>query len=530
MTLRKQISRRIVARCMSVVVLGGAGGLLLGPRLAHADACMQEVWNAHGNKQNLTCKANDVTLSSVSNICIHVTQGGPQDPDGDGCQNPNAQGQLTCMAGQFFTFTAEYTMPLTAQERVDLGLYVATDGDPNGDGALTGVCQANVLTAANSDTFFLSPNDNQAGAGDICGDIASTATPQVFEQTVTALCNDPDNDGVNLPFCTTWRQPGADDLCDTTVFTTAATWDAYPGSPAKCNCGVLDIAVFTEPPGITVTKSAMPLTVPEQGGQVTYTIEVRNDALSTPFTLTSLLDSIYNDITTTGHDGIVATTCGLVTIQAGTIPDADPATVNNPYVCTFTVDVPPGDADDDPIVDLVEACGVDTNGEPACGEDDAEISYEDTPANPNLIKDAVAVMNVVAQVDVQYNVIVNNPTLVGDVLTLNTLTDDRFGAITTAHAAGGGFEQVVSTTCGQPVADGGAGTLPAVIGPNASYSCSFVGRITGMPVFDPLTGDFVLTHINRASGTATDDDGVNYTDPPLGDDATVSISVDVDFP
>ncbi|WAS92163.1 hypothetical protein [Nannocystis punicea] len=513
---------------MSMAIIG-AGALLLGARPVYADACMQEVWNAHGNKQKLTCSANDVTLSSVSKICVHVAPGGPQDPDGDGCQNPNAQGQLTCVSGQDFTFTADYAMPLTAQERVDLGLYVSVDGDPNGDLALTGVCEANVLTAANSSTFILSPKDGQANSGDICGDITSEATPQVFSQTITARCNDPEGDGVNLPFCTTWRQPGADTLCDTTVFTTAAQWDAYPGSPSKCNCGVLDIDVFTEPPGITVKKTASPLTVPEQGGQVTYTVEVHNDAQVTAITLTSLLDSVYGDITTAGHDDIVSTTCAKVKIQAGNVPDADPTTVNNPYVCSFTVAMPPGDSGDS-VIDLVEVCGVDVNGDPACGDDDAEVTYEDTPANPNLLKDAVAVTNVVTQMDVRFNVIVNNPTTVGDVLTLNTLVDNKFGSITAAHAAGGGFEQVVSTTCGVPIASGGAGTLPATIAPNGSYSCSFVGRIVASPVFDPLTGAFVLTHIDRVSGTATDDDGKSYADPPLGNDATVSISVDVSFP
>lgn len=528
MTIQKRHNLPAWAPYMTTAVFA-AGALLLGARPVHADACMQEVWNAHGNKQKLTCSANDVTLSSVSKICVHVAQGGPQDPDGDGCQNPNAQGELTCVSNQNFTFTADYTMPLTAQERVDLGLYVSTDGDPNGDLALTGICEANVLTAANSPTFFLSPNDRQAGQGDICGDIASTNTPQVFSQTITTLCTDPEGDGVNLPFCTTWRQPGADDLCDTTAFSTAASWDAYPGSPSKCNCGVLDIAVFTEPPGITVTKTATPDTVPEQGGQVTYTVQVLNDAAVTAITLTSLLDDVYGDITTTGHDGIVATTCAKVKIQAGAAPDADPTTVNNPYVCTFTVNVPPGDTGDT-IPDIVEVCGTDTNGVPACGNDDAVVTYTDTPASPNLIKDAVAVTNVVTQLDVQYNVVVNNPTTVGDVLTLNTLADNRFGSIIAPHAAAGGFEQVVSTTCGVAVGSGGAGTLPATIAPNGSYSCSFVGRISATPVFNPLTGTFDLSHINRVSGTATDDDGQSYGDPPLGNDATVAISVDVDFP
>lgn len=79
-----------------------AAGLLLGSSGVLAQSCMQDVWQAHGNSQGLNCTANDVSLSSVSNICIPVHEGSPQDQDGDGCQDPNAEGKLTCVSGQSF--------------------------------------------------------------------------------------------------------------------------------------------------------------------------------------------------------------------------------------------------------------------------------------------------------------------------------------------------------------------------------------------------------------------------------------------
>lgn len=524
-TLQRKIIPSMVARISFASVTAVA--LLLAARPAAADDCMQTVWKAHGNKQNLTCSANDVTLSSVDITCIVVEPaGGPRDPDGDGCQNPNSEGKLTCADGQPFKFKADYRMPLTAQERYDIGLYVSLDGDTNGDLALTGICKASVVTAATApDTYFQSLNDDQL---DVCGDIDSVKTPQVITQEITAVCDDPEGDGVNLPFCTTWRQPGADQLCDSIVFTTAATFDAYPGAPSKCNCGVLDIDVFTETASITVEKTVSPDTVPESGGVVTYTVSVTNNAQESSLQLDDLFDDIYDDITLVGGE-ILSTTCELVNIQAGAVPDVDPDTVNNPYVCTFEVLMPEGNVGDT-VTDTVEACGTDEFGHSdICDDDDATVTYVDTPGNPTLVKDATATLSVSTQLNVQYQVTVSNPDVVGDILTLETLVDDKFGSITAAHPAGPGFEAVVSTTCGVAAGNGGPGTLPAIIPPGGAYSCSFVGTITGAATFDPVTQTFKLTHVNRASGTATDEDGVNYGDPPLGDNAAVNVSVAVAF-
>ena len=54
-----------------------AAVLLFGPEAASAQTCIQDVWKAHGNKQNVTCTANDVTLASATNI--NITAGGSCD-------------------------------------------------------------------------------------------------------------------------------------------------------------------------------------------------------------------------------------------------------------------------------------------------------------------------------------------------------------------------------------------------------------------------------------------------------------------
>ena len=90
----------------------------------------------HGNNQNLQCTANDVTLSSATNI--QIITGGSCDP---------VTGHCSCFAGLPVTFSADFRMDLTADTRYDVGFYLATDGDPNHDGAITGQCSATASLA-----------------------------------------------------------------------------------------------------------------------------------------------------------------------------------------------------------------------------------------------------------------------------------------------------------------------------------------------------------------------------------------------
>src|SRR5262245_56102237 len=133
------------------------GGLLSGVLPASAapsgvNGCIQDVWAAHGNSQNLTCTSGDVRISEVTNITVtsggsgsctsttgNCTCNGVPNPPTNCATNPNQAG---C-----FTFTADFSVLLNAQTRYDIGLYIATDGDPNGNGALTGTCFDSIVTS-----------------------------------------------------------------------------------------------------------------------------------------------------------------------------------------------------------------------------------------------------------------------------------------------------------------------------------------------------------------------------------------------
>ena len=114
----------MLAAVAVLVALVTAVGLT-NTALAQQDAptvingCMLDVYSTIDN-QGLNCTANDISIAGVSNINIVD----------DGCAFP---GDTVT-----FDFTAEVL--LTAQDRHDLGIYFALDGDPNGDGALSGQC------------------------------------------------------------------------------------------------------------------------------------------------------------------------------------------------------------------------------------------------------------------------------------------------------------------------------------------------------------------------------------------------------
>jgi hypothetical protein len=100
----------------------------LGAQSVSAQTCIEDrYFQATGG--HLTRTANDVRIARASNI--RDTSGNPLE---------------SCVSGQTFSFIADFTVQTTATARYDIGLYFATDGDPNHDGALAGQCSTNIIT------------------------------------------------------------------------------------------------------------------------------------------------------------------------------------------------------------------------------------------------------------------------------------------------------------------------------------------------------------------------------------------------
>jgi uncharacterized repeat protein (TIGR01451 family) len=173
----------------------------------------------------------------------------------------------------------------------------------------------------------------------------------------------------------------------TNVVTVVGTDDE--GTEATANddhtVGATDVA-----PAITVDKSADPTQVLAPGEDVTFTVVIENDSVSTdPVTIDSLFDDIHGDLNGQG-DCVTPTT-----IEPGTS-----------YTCSFTVLV---DGDE---TDVVTASGTDDDGTPVSGSDDATVDMINPVINIvkdwNLLVDADNTETVTEGDTIEYTFVVTN--------------------------------------------------------------------------------------------------------------------------
>jgi len=426
-----------------VVALAVIFALFAGTHVASAttvdDGCMEDIAGF-----GLNCTANDVQLSGVA---IDPGTGEYMLDITDPCDYP----------GDETTFTATFIIVTTAKERHDIGIYFATDGDPNGDGAVSGICSISTMPYTPDPPWLDLDGTNDpfpgehtpSGVQDLCGDINKTDHNNLMPAiTITALCVDDDGNGfLDLPNCTSWRQSGANDLC-------LGPLDAFPGSPSKCRCDMaFNVPVPVPPAELDVIKTASPVTMTEPGGSVNYNVTVTNTGVDpgNNVTLDSLIDNIYGDITSV-HDDITATTCvvpqTLVAAGAG----------GSSYSCSFTANVS-GNVGDT-VNDTVTASGVDDRGNNISGYDDAVVTITDVL--PIISVDKTADPDEVDEAgdDVTFNVLVTNNSVSSDPVIITSLTDDIYGDLN-----GQGNCSVPQTLAG----NGGI------------YSCSFTAFIGGAP-------------------------------------------------
>jgi len=216
---------------------------------AIADPCIEEQAG-----KSFACSANDVRVTFADNI--RNTFGAPM---------------AQCIRGQRVSFIADFHVRTTAPSRYDVGLYFATDGDPNRDGALSGACSMNIIRDRHIDPLF--PNAVMLGAtasadldGDACRDISAAYGWRHIEGKVVTLrvdevlCDDSDGDGkLNLPTCTSWSQnSGA--VC-------SSPENTIPSSSSNCGCDItFNVPLLVTPGSIQVVKDAPPVSLAERRG------------------------------------------------------------------------------------------------------------------------------------------------------------------------------------------------------------------------------------------------------------------------
>jgi hypothetical protein len=200
--------------------------------------CMTPHWVDGGGLQDLICRADDITVKTITS------------------------NRANCKAGDNVTVSASASL-LFKSALYDPAWFVAVDG---GDAKL-GTCALKGLVAGN--TYAVTDpsgskdvvgsvvwNSDNIGGNDKCGDVVipggSAIVTGPFLVNVVMKCEDTNDDG-NLDFavCFSWRAKNDDNFCTLTktdIDTKGALADVFPANPIKCRC------VRVEVPTISVEK------------------------------------------------------------------------------------------------------------------------------------------------------------------------------------------------------------------------------------------------------------------------------------
>jgi hypothetical protein len=532
--------------------------------LTPAPNCLQDEFSLTAT-QKLNCTANDVRVAAVTNI-----------------RNTNGTPLPACNSGSTVNFLADFLVVTSSNSsRSNIGLYFGTAAQGT---ALTGTCTDAVIAPPHS-----CPTDSAVTCGsnhydeldpqtspDNCGDSSSTdptvcldskgaVTPcpaptggSTFTgaQIVTVeidnfLCSPPAGQTtLSLPNCTSWQVPGKTTVCEAgDILTSAHAYpfdasgkpEAIPGSPSKCNCGLLPLNIQIQNPTVSVTKNCTtangsgtiptpPDTTPAactltpEGGSVTYTVDVKNTANFGDVSLTQLCDSAYGNITATNSP-----TCAAGTVAAAPTSStcALPHTIlaGGDYSCTFTATQPESKV----ITNFVSASGVGASGGSSFGptnSNSAQVTSKEADSSAAIIKMSSSATPTSGCATVRYSAEVSNSSLSGsdEAESLRALNDTVYGNIAAIQG------NVLGTTCGVDTAAKGLGTLngsngagafPAAIAVGGNYTCQFDAKVCG----DPLGALTIPPNlITCAAGVETKDtvSGTIIGDEPSNVDCTAA--------
>eukprot|EP00986_Skeletonema_menzelii_P009798 scaffold4562_cov132-Skeletonema_menzelii.AAC.4 len=224
--------------------------------------CMNEVFQSHGNNNNLQCTAKE-----VNTIATHV------------------EGPLECIQGSTINVNLTISIDFHAT-RYDFHIYTYT-GTQNGDPIFGESCALDHLTEEN----HLLNQDPENGVfemdGDSCYDVVAQSgwslNDYSFQDNLEVPCEFGDDDNVqtvHVQSCYGWRTAGQNSAanknlnCDLTA--------AYPGSPSKCSCGYIDIGIpiILQPsnapssaPSVSLSPTLTPTTLPSDVPTLTPTIQ-----------------------------------------------------------------------------------------------------------------------------------------------------------------------------------------------------------------------------------------------------------------
>ena len=245
-----------------------------------------------------------------------------------------------------------------------------------------------------------SPDDFQIS---VSGDGASPASfPGSLDGTIVTL------------------QPGGYDVSEDEDVHYSASYSA------DCNEGTIEygetktctITNTRKPSNIMIDKVASPTSVPEPGGNVTFTFHVRNISAADTVTIDALTDTVFGDLFLRGD-------CGSLE-NAELAPDDDAAGGADEATCAFIALVS-GNAGDSHH-NVATVTGHDEDERPVTDKDGAEVDITDVAPSIDVTKTADPTSVPEPGGPVQFTVDVKNTSVSTDPVTITSLVDDPDGA------------------------------------------------------------------------------------------------------
>jgi hypothetical protein len=532
-------TKRLVISAVAAIALA----VMAAP--SFAQTCLQNEYNLV-NKQKLNCTANDVSIAAVTNI-----------------RDPQTGATLTsCVAGATFNFIADFEIKTTsAQARENIGLYISTNSQTQ---ALTGSCVDNIVSPqhpCHTGSAITCGSDNYHEtdtAPDNCGDTSKAdngafgpGTEKVTLEIDNFLCEAPaGSNQVQLPNCTSWQIPGGTIQCVSPApdypypFNgPGGTPTAVPGSPSKCNCGIIPLGITVQTPGVNVGKacntnatttsptfsvvgtqltgSPNNCSITPEGGTATYTVEIRNDQSNFgSVVVDQVCDSAYGQIfpasgtCNAGSQCIAPNNVTGTGCSTGTTCTAATIALNGTYDCTFTANQPENITVTNIASAIVHGSSSGTQASGSSGS--VSVTSHEASTTATVTKGVNA--TTAACATIRYSVDVADTSAAGtdQTLALSALNDSSFGDVTTCQGSSNGCTStgnanILGTTCG--VASGvgtltgtaGAGALPANVSVGGDYTCLFDAQICS-----GLTNG-CFTHSNKVTATVAGDESESVT-------------------
>ena len=311
----------------------------------------------------------------------------------------------------------------------------------------------------------LADDINHDGATDVSYDPATNCNQRVLAPGTSAQCS-----------FTRTLTGNVGDLFRDKVTVTATDDDNDAVSAANEATVVIVHAALL----LKVSERARPANVPEPGDVVTFTVQTFNLNPAELVVIDQLVDSVFQNITTTGHDGVSATTCTLPQTLAAR---------GGSYTCHFVALVAGNFGDNQRNVTIVS--GHDDVGA-VIGVASAEVDISNTPSTLTLTETTNLTQVPESGGVVTSTVTVRNTSAV-DSVTVDEIDDNLVGN--------------VSTTC--------TPALPVTLAPDATTSCTFSSFLKGNP--GVARANIVTAHGVDDDGLSVQDSAttvINFTDEP----------------